>query len=65
MKYHCYISAYESVYISDVEAGTPAEAAEKAATEHGQSGEWTVLAATPVFVNVAMVPTYEARERQP
>ena len=61
MKYHCYIyiNAYESVYDSDVEAGSAAEAAAKAAAEHGQQGQWTVIAGEPVYVDVVMRPTYE------
>lgn len=62
MKYRCYISAYESVYESDVEAESAPEAAQKAATEHGQHGEWTVIAGEPVYVNVVMQPTYKVAE---
>ena len=64
MKYHCYISAYESVYSSDVEAESAADAAAKAATEHGQQGQWTVIAGEPVYVDVVMRPTYEIAEGQ-
>lgn len=60
MKYHCYTTAYESVYSSDVEAGTPAEAAEKAAAEHGQGGEWTVIPGEPLTVRIVPRTEYEA-----
>lgn len=62
MKYHCYIGAYESVYSSDVEAGTPAEAAEKAAEEHGMGGEWTVVPGQALTVVIAKLASYEAAE---
>lgn len=62
MKHHCYIGAYESVYTSDVEAGTPAEAAEKAAAEHHISGKWTVVPGEPLSVAVAKRSSYEAVE---
>lgn len=65
MKYHCYIAAYEDVCHSDVEAESAAEAAAKAATEHGQQGEWTVIAGEPVHVNVIMRPTYEIAAGKP
>lgn len=60
MKYHCYTSAYESVYSSDVEAGTPAEAAEKAAAAHGIGGQWTVIPGDALVVDVAKLTSYEA-----
>ncbi len=59
MKYHCYISAYESVCSSDVEADSAAGAAAKAASEHGRQGQWTVIAGEPVYVDVVMRPTFE------
>lgn len=60
MRYHCYVSAYESVYTSDVEAGSAMEAAAKAASEHKLHGRWTVVPGEPVYVDIAERTAYEA-----
>ena len=60
MKYHCYTDAYESIYRSDVEAGSAMEAAAKAAGEHKLHGRWTVVPGEPVYVDIAEHTSYEA-----
>jgi hypothetical protein len=60
MKYHCYIAAYETVYHSDVEAGSAMEAAAKAAGEHKLHGRWTVVPGEPVYVDIVERTAYEA-----
>jgi hypothetical protein len=65
VKYHCYIEYRESVYSSDVEAGSPVEAAAKAATGCHIHGRWTVIPGEPVYVDVVERKTYEAAEAGP
>jgi hypothetical protein len=64
-RFHCYASAYESVYRSDVDASTPQEAAAKAAEEHEVNGRWTVVPGVPVQVDVTAHTWYESAPAGP
>lgn len=59
--YHCYIEYHEAVYASDIEAGSPERAAERAAEQHHISGIWTVISGQPVEVNVTEITSYEGQ----
>lgn len=60
MKYHCYISAYDSVYHADIDACSATEAASQAARQNGIQGRWTVIPGDPVYVDIVERTTYEA-----
>lgn len=59
-KYHCYITAGDSVLCADVTAASAAGAAALAAAEHGTSGRWTVIEGEPRYVDVTARTSYEA-----
>jgi hypothetical protein len=60
VKYHCYSSAFETVYTADVEADSAMEAAAKAAQEHHLHGRWVVIPGEPSFVDIRERTSYEA-----
>jgi hypothetical protein len=62
VKYHCYCSAFESVYTADVEADSAMEAAAKAAQHHHLHGRWVAIPGEPVHVDVRERTSYEVAQ---
>lgn len=60
MRYHCYIGAYDSVYSTDIDAGSATEAASRAAAEQKIEGRWTVVPGERMYVDIVERTTYEA-----